>query len=150
MIAKQLLLLVGILFIAIHAAKADEETVSAGIITAVGVDFFRDYRLIFLHKFINDIQTYSIPDKTWNIPIKNLQNMNLNVTLYNFKVSKASIDDAGTTLELLESEPHIKVAVKDISFNFEFEYNITSDPELISDVGKGTIVIDKLSLNGTG
>jgi len=76
--------------------------------------------------------------------------MNLNVTLYNFKVSKASIDDEGTTLELLDKEPHVNVTIKDISFNFEFEYNITSDPELISDVGKGTIVIDKLSMNGTG
>jgi len=91
-----------------------------------------------------------IPDKTWNIPIPKLSDMNLNVTLYNFKVSKASIDDDGTTLELLNSEPHVNVTIKDISFNFEFEYNITSDPELISDVGKGTIVIDKLSMKGTG
>lgn len=76
--------------------------------------------------------------------------MDLNVTLYNFKVSKASIDDDGTILQLLDTEPHVNVAIKDVSFNFEFEYNITSDPELISDVGKGTIVIDKLSMNGTG
>lgn len=76
--------------------------------------------------------------------------MNLNVTLYNFKLSKASIDEAGTTLEFLEEEPHVKVTIKDISFNFEFEYNITSDPELISDVGKGTLVIGNLSMKGAG
>jgi hypothetical protein len=50
----------------------------------------------------------------------------------------------------MSQEPYVNVTIKDISFNFEFEYNITSDPELISDVGKGTIVIDKLSMNGTG
>ena len=44
----------------------------------------------------------------------------------------------------------MKVTIKDISFIFEFEYNITSDPELISDVGKGTLVIDKLSMSGSG
>ena len=76
--------------------------------------------------------------------------MKLNITLYNFKVSHASIDDDGTTFELYNTEPHVNVTLKDLSFNFEFEYNITSDPELISDVGIGKIVIDKLSANGTG
>tara|TARA_B110000285_G_C14760019_1_gene439118 strand:- start:105 stop:335 length:231 start_codon:yes stop_codon:yes gene_type:complete len=76
--------------------------------------------------------------------------MNVNVTMHNFKISAASIDEDGTTLEFLDKEPHVNVTIKDISFKFEFEYNITSDPELVSDVGKGTIVIDKLSMNGTG
>tara|TARA_B110000285_G_C14760019_1_gene439119 strand:- start:390 stop:554 length:165 start_codon:yes stop_codon:yes gene_type:complete len=54
MIAKQLILFLGTLLIAIKATP-EEETVSAGIITAVGVNFFRDFRLIFLHKFLNEI-----------------------------------------------------------------------------------------------
>lgn len=149
MIAKQLILFLGTLLIAIKATP-EEETVSAGIITAVGVNFFRDFRLIFLHKFLNEIQTQAIPDKTWIFPIKQLRNMNVNVTMHNFKISAASIDEDGTTLEFLDKEPHVNVTIKDISFKFEFEYNITSDPELVSDVGKGTIVIDKLSMNGTG
>jgi hypothetical protein len=71
MIAKYILLLLGAALLTVSASP-DEETVSAGIITAVGVNFFREYRLIFLHKFLNDVQQNVIPDQTWNIPIKEL------------------------------------------------------------------------------
>jgi len=53
---KQLLLLVGILMLAVHALR--EETVSAGIITATRV--VSDYRLIFLNSFLKLVQKYEI------------------------------------------------------------------------------------------
>ena len=54
MISKQFILFFGTLLIAINAKPIDG-TVPAGIITAVGVDFFHDFRLIFLHKFLNEV-----------------------------------------------------------------------------------------------
>ena len=99
---------------------------------------------MFLQKFLHDVQTKPIDNKTWIVNIDALDAV-LNATFGNFKVTNASFDDGGTLFTLQESRPQIWAILEDISFKFDFEYNITTDPELLQDVGRGKIIIDSLT-----
>lgn len=69
----------------------------------------------------------------------------LNATFSNLVLSHASFDEAQTEFELHSSSPQVVVSLSNISFSFDFDYNITTDPELLQDIGKGSLTIESLS-----
>lgn len=76
--------------------------------------------------------------------------MIINSTTEGFQLSKAEYDKSNLVFEVHNDKPQINVSLSHISFDFELKYNITSDPELISEVGNGIIKVRNLSVRGNG
>ena len=77
-------------------------------------------------------------------------NMDIYFNVTKFVLSNASLDEEGTMFKIQQEKPQIMANLKDISVEFDFYYNLTTDPELIQDIGVGTVIIDKLSVFGSG
>lgn len=73
-------------------------------------------------------------------------NLMINSTIDNFNLKNTTYDNSNLLFEIHKEKPQIKVSLNNISFDFEFNYNITSDPELISEVGLGTVKVRNLDI----
>lgn len=126
-----------------------KEYAQAGIITALGAQFFDDYQTIFLDKFIQIVETSDLPTTSNVFRIDQL-GMDVNFTVTKFVLKNASLDEDGTMFKMQQDKPSLTAQLKDISFEFDFYYNLTTDPELLQDIGVGNIIIDKLSVSASG
>jgi len=79
-----------------------------------------------------------------------LSNMVINITTSEFNLDDVEISDDSMVFNIHTAKPQLEVSLSQISFKFSFNYNITSDPSLIEDIGTGTLIVKNLNISGSG
>lgn len=129
-------------------AVAAQELASGGIILATGRQFFETNKVMFLNTFMEALQNATFKSNTYLIPVPKM--MIINATTQRFKLVNASFDPGSVVFEIHRAKPQLNCSLRNVSFTFEFEYNVTSDPELIQEIGKSQIVVRNLDITGSG
>lgn len=114
-----------------------------GVITAVGEKFFQNFKDIILKRFVENVGTFEIPVLSKVIPAGKI--FDLNITAHNFRLTHASVDIAHTELVIQKKDPQIYAKLEDVQFVFDFDYNITTDPEFVQDIGHAQVIIQNLT-----
>lgn len=128
---------------------ACQQAAMGGYILAISSKFFDDYKVMFTDTFIDTVQNKTFEHTTNIVPVSMLH-LKINSTTGGFKLSNTTFDKENLKFEIQKQKPEINIGMKKLSFDFLFDYNITSDPELISEIGQGSIKVRNLDISGNG
>jgi hypothetical protein len=101
---------------------------------AASSKFFDIHKNLFLHTFIETLQNSTFKPNTYLTPIPTV-NMMVNSTTSGFRLTDTTFDDKSVVFHIQEDKPQINASLSNISLTFMFEYNITTTPELVEEVG---------------
>ena len=78
-------------------------TAHAGVITAVGKQFFDIYKNVFLESFIANVEVMEFDSSSEVFPM--FPHLLMNATISNISISNITFDKAGTVLDIQSAEP---------------------------------------------
>ena len=69
---------------------------------------------------------------------------NVDIQLSDFNLKDASYDKKDTTIRISKDKPNLVVDISDMSFNFELNYKVQTDKDLLNDTGKFIVKVVNL------